>query len=126
MLKQAVLTVKGVPMLYVPVLYYPTKKEDRATGFLIPTYGASTLRGQQLLDQQPAGPEQHLPPRPHQFLPHRAQQMRLSRSRRPEYEHILPPPHERPLQQAPRLLKHLGRKPPQVQRRPTLRRRPQR
>src|SRR5438477_408032 len=39
MLKQAVLTVKGVPMLYVPVLYYPTKKDDRATGFLIPTYG---------------------------------------------------------------------------------------
>jgi LPS-assembly protein len=48
MLKQAVLTVKGVPMLYVPVLYYPTKKDERATGFLIPTYGASTLRGQQL------------------------------------------------------------------------------
>jgi LPS-assembly protein len=48
MLKQAILTVKGVPMLYVPLLYYPTKKDDRATGFLIPTYGASTLRGQQL------------------------------------------------------------------------------
>jgi LPS-assembly protein len=47
-LKQAVLTVKGVPMLYVPWLYYPTKKDDRATGFLLPTYGASTLRGQQL------------------------------------------------------------------------------
>src|SRR5437667_3597980 len=48
MLRQAILTVKGVPMLYVPLLYYPTKKEDRATGFLIPTYGTSTLRGQQL------------------------------------------------------------------------------
>ena len=33
-------------MLYVPIMDYPTKKEDRATGFLIPTYGASTLRGQ--------------------------------------------------------------------------------
>jgi LPS-assembly protein len=47
-LRQAVLTVKGVPMLYVPLLIYPTKKEDRATGFLIPTYGSSTLRGQQI------------------------------------------------------------------------------
>lgn len=48
MLRQAILTVKGVPMLYLPVLYYPTKKEDRATGFLLPTYGSSTLRGQQI------------------------------------------------------------------------------
>jgi LPS-assembly protein len=48
LLKNAVMTVKGVPMLYLPVLYYPTKKEDRATGFLIPTYGSSTLRGQSL------------------------------------------------------------------------------
>ena len=36
LLKQAVLKVKGVPMLYLPIMYYPTKKEDRATGFLIP------------------------------------------------------------------------------------------
>jgi lipopolysaccharide assembly outer membrane protein LptD (OstA) len=42
----AVLNVKGVPMFYLPVLYYPTKREDRATGFLIPTYGVSSLRGQ--------------------------------------------------------------------------------
>jgi LPS-assembly protein len=47
-LKQAILSVKGVPMLYLPVLYYPTKEEDRATGFLIPTYGSSTVRGQSL------------------------------------------------------------------------------
>ena len=47
-LKQAVLRVKGVPMFYLPVLYYPTKKEDRATGFLIPAYGSSTLRGQSI------------------------------------------------------------------------------
>jgi LPS-assembly protein len=45
-LRNAVLNVKGVPLLYVPVLYYPTKEEDRATGFLIPTYGTSSLRGQ--------------------------------------------------------------------------------
>jgi LPS-assembly protein len=47
-LKQAVLRVKGVPMFYLPVMYYPTKREDRATGFLIPTYGSSTLNGQSL------------------------------------------------------------------------------
>jgi LPS-assembly protein len=47
-LKNAILNVKGVPMLYVPIMAYPTKKEDRATGFLIPTYGSSTLYGQQL------------------------------------------------------------------------------
>jgi len=46
MLTNAVLAVKGVPMLYLPILYYPTKREDRATGFLIPTYGSSSLRGQ--------------------------------------------------------------------------------
>jgi LPS-assembly protein len=47
-LKNAILTVKGVPMLYVPIMAYPTKKDNRATGFLIPTYGSSSLRGQQL------------------------------------------------------------------------------
>src|SRR5262249_51656974 len=40
--------VKGVPMLYTPVMYYPTKKDDRATGFLIPTFGETTLRGESL------------------------------------------------------------------------------
>jgi LPS-assembly protein len=48
LLKNAVFRVKGVPMFYVPLIVYPTKKEDRATGFLIPTYGSSTLRGQQI------------------------------------------------------------------------------
>lgn len=46
LLRQALLNVKGVPMLYLPILYYPTKDEERATGFLIPTYGMSTIRGQ--------------------------------------------------------------------------------
>ena len=45
LLKQAVMRVKGVPVFYLPMLYYPTKREDRATGILIPTYGKSTLRG---------------------------------------------------------------------------------
>ena len=48
LLRNAIFSVKGVPMLYVPVLYYPTKKDDRATGILIPTYGSSTLRGQSM------------------------------------------------------------------------------
>ncbi|MGC4086061.1 MAG: LptA/OstA family protein [Vicinamibacterales bacterium] len=48
LLKQALLNVKGVPMFYLPVLYYPTTEEDRATGFLIPTYGISTIRGQMI------------------------------------------------------------------------------
>jgi LPS-assembly protein len=47
-LTNAVLRVKGVPMFYTPILYYPTKKEDRATGFLMPTYGSSSLRGQSI------------------------------------------------------------------------------
>jgi LPS-assembly protein len=40
------LNVKGVPLFYMPFFYYPTKEDERATGFLIPTYGVSTLRGQ--------------------------------------------------------------------------------
>lgn len=47
-MRNPVLKVKGVPMFYAPVLYYPINKEDRATGFLIPVYGSSTLRGQSL------------------------------------------------------------------------------
>jgi LPS-assembly protein len=47
-LRQAMFKVKGVPMLYLPIMYYPTKEENRATGFLIPTYGTSTIRGQSI------------------------------------------------------------------------------
>lgn len=46
--RNTVLRVKGVPLMYLPVLYYPIKEDDRATGFLLPTYGTSTLRGQSL------------------------------------------------------------------------------
>jgi lipopolysaccharide assembly outer membrane protein LptD (OstA) len=41
-----VLRVKGVPLLYLPVIYYPLQEGERATGFLLPTYGTSTYRGQ--------------------------------------------------------------------------------
>ena len=47
-LKNSILKVKGVPLFYLPVMYYPINKEDRSTGFLIPTYGSSTIRGQTL------------------------------------------------------------------------------
>jgi LPS-assembly protein len=46
LLKNSVLKVKGVPMMYLPIFYYPINKEDRATGFLIPTYGSSNVKGQ--------------------------------------------------------------------------------
>jgi LPS-assembly protein len=51
LLQNAILRVKGVPLLYVPILYYPTKEEERATGFLLPTYGMSSLQGQSLSNQ---------------------------------------------------------------------------
>jgi LPS-assembly protein len=44
--RNMLLRVKGVPLMYLPILYYPIKEDERATGFLLPTYGASTLRGQ--------------------------------------------------------------------------------
>ena len=40
-LKNAVMRVKDVPIFYLPVLYYPIQSDDRATGFLLPTYGSS-------------------------------------------------------------------------------------
>lgn len=46
--RNAVLRVKGVPLMYLPLIYYPIQQDDRATGFLLPTYGSSTLRGQAL------------------------------------------------------------------------------
>jgi lipopolysaccharide assembly outer membrane protein LptD (OstA) len=41
-----VLRVKGTPVFYLPVVYYPLQQDQRATGFLLPTYGSSTYRGQ--------------------------------------------------------------------------------
>jgi LPS-assembly protein len=45
LLKNAVMEAKGVPVFYLPAVYYPITKDDRATGFLMPTYGTSTYRG---------------------------------------------------------------------------------
>ena len=47
-LTNSTLRVKGVPVMYLPAFYYPVQDDDRATGFLIPIYGASTVRGQSL------------------------------------------------------------------------------
>ena len=41
----AILRVKGVPLMYLPVIYYPLQEDQRSTGFLMPTYGTSTVRG---------------------------------------------------------------------------------
>ena len=48
LMKNTVLRVKGVPVFYLPIMYYPIQEDDRATGFLMPTYGNSTYRGQSL------------------------------------------------------------------------------
>jgi len=48
MLRNAVIRVKDVPVFYLPMLYYPIQDDDRATGILIPTYGASLARGHRL------------------------------------------------------------------------------
>ena len=47
-LKNTVLHVKGVPVFYLPALYYPIQDDGRATGLLMPLYGASTYRGTSL------------------------------------------------------------------------------
>jgi len=45
LLRQAIFDVKGAPVFYLPILYYPTNKEGRATGFLLPSYSSTSLRG---------------------------------------------------------------------------------
>ena len=47
-LTNAVLKVKDVPLFYLPAVYYPINKENRSTGFLLPIYGTSLVRGRTL------------------------------------------------------------------------------
>ena len=47
-LRNMLLLVKGVPLFYLPFMWYPIQEDDRATGFLMPTYGASTVQGQSI------------------------------------------------------------------------------
>lgn len=44
--RNTIFRVKGVPLLYLPIIYYPLEEDDRATGFLLPSYGLSTIEGQ--------------------------------------------------------------------------------
>ena len=44
-LRNAVVEVKNVPVFYLPLLYYPIQKDDRATGMLLPMYGSSLATG---------------------------------------------------------------------------------
>jgi LPS-assembly protein len=46
--RNTLLKVKGVPMMFLPVIYYPIQQSERQTGFLLPTYGTSTIRGQSI------------------------------------------------------------------------------
>ena len=48
LLTNSILKVKGVPLMYLPIFYYPVQEDDRATGFLIPIYGTSRSAGQSL------------------------------------------------------------------------------
>ena len=48
LMRNAILEVKGVPVFYLPAMYYPVQEDGRATGFLMPMYGASTFRGTSL------------------------------------------------------------------------------
>lgn len=44
--RNTVFRVKGVPLLYLPIIYYPLDDDSRSTGFLLPTYGNSYFQGQ--------------------------------------------------------------------------------
>jgi LPS-assembly protein len=48
LMRNMVLRVKDVPLLFLPAMYYPINKDDRSTGFLLPTYGGSTIGGTSL------------------------------------------------------------------------------
>jgi hypothetical protein len=50
-LKNAVFRVKNVPLMFLPIFYYPIQEDNRATGFLIPIYGSTTQRGQSITNQ---------------------------------------------------------------------------
>ena len=44
-MRNARLLLKGVPLFYLPFMHYPIQAEDRATGFLMPTFGQSNVQG---------------------------------------------------------------------------------
>jgi LPS-assembly protein len=44
-MRNLVLRVKSVPLLYLPAFYYPITESGRNTGFLFPTYGSTSIDG---------------------------------------------------------------------------------
>jgi lipopolysaccharide assembly outer membrane protein LptD (OstA) len=48
LLLHTILKVKGVPVFYLPGMLYPIQEDGRATGFLMPTFGASRYQGSSL------------------------------------------------------------------------------
>jgi LPS-assembly protein len=51
LLKGAIFRVKNVPLMFLPIFYYPIQDDNRATGFLMPIYGNTAARGQSLTNQ---------------------------------------------------------------------------
>jgi LPS-assembly protein len=45
LLRNTIFRIKGVPIFYLPVFYYPIQDDDRATGFVIPVYGNTDIQG---------------------------------------------------------------------------------
>lgn len=48
LLLHAILKIKGVPVFYLPGMVYPIQEDGRATGMLMPTFGASQYQGSSL------------------------------------------------------------------------------
>jgi LPS-assembly protein len=48
--RNVIFRIKNVPVFYLPWFYYPINKDGRSTGFLMPSYGHSTIRGQMFSD----------------------------------------------------------------------------
>jgi len=44
--RNTIFHVKDVPLLWIPWFYFPIEDDSRSTGFLMPSYGSSTFRGQ--------------------------------------------------------------------------------
>jgi LPS-assembly protein len=45
LIKNMVFKVKDVPLFYFPAIYYPINHDERSTGFLLPSYGSSSVTG---------------------------------------------------------------------------------
>jgi LPS-assembly protein len=50
-LRNAIFRVKGVPVMYLPLFYYPIEEDNRSTGFLMPIYGSGTVKGHTITNQ---------------------------------------------------------------------------